>query len=309
MAHIRKSEHGYWSAGAAKEWILGAMRESLWNDDHWERVLVPLLRIPAGGHVLDVGCGLGFVGTRLAKTSRLGRCEGIDLDPSLIAEATGRAKRDDLDARLGYQVGDAESIPFGDQVFDCAICQTVLMHAQHPETVVAQMRRVVRPGGQVVAIEPAGDVRFDSAREASLVSSEQAAKHAVWRAYLERGGARTGHGDSEIGRRVPVLFHQAGLVIESLRMMDVVKWLLPPYDRPSDRALLARLGMPVDDYMDTLAAAGVAEDFRAGGGSTAELAELWAQERHEWLLRQHQIRDGTYMTVIAQPVVCAIARR
>lgn len=97
----------------------------------------------AGASVLDAGCGGGFLSEEFA---RLGcRVAGVDLSRESIAAARAHAVREELD--VAYAAGDAGRLPFRDGSFDAACCCDVLEHVADPEGVIAEIARVLRPGG------------------------------------------------------------------------------------------------------------------------------------------------------------------
>lgn len=91
--------------------------------------------------VLEVGCGTGLVLSRIARFARSAR--GIDLSPKMLELARAR--------QLDVQVGDATALPFPDATFDVACTFKVLAHIREVDTALAEMARVVRPGGHVIA--------------------------------------------------------------------------------------------------------------------------------------------------------------
>ena len=94
------------------------------------------------GRVLDVGCGdMPFRSMLPADTAYV----GIDV---ALAEDFGMAKHPDI------QNFDGRSIPFANESFDCVLCTEVLEHAQDPEFLLAEMRRVLRKGGLFIATVP-----------------------------------------------------------------------------------------------------------------------------------------------------------
>ncbi|WP_159039665.1 class I SAM-dependent methyltransferase [Streptomyces sp. TP-A0356] len=106
--------------------------------------LPDLLRswVPAGGRVLEIGCGAGTDHSVIAGIAR--ETAAIDL-ASRGARLT--QKRLELEGRPGIaQVADAEDMPFPDQSFDGVYSFGVLHHTDHPERVVEEMWRVMRPG-------------------------------------------------------------------------------------------------------------------------------------------------------------------
>jgi SAM-dependent methyltransferase len=109
----------------------------------------------AGVRVLEVGCGNGVLLPKLAEAvGRTGRVVGIDHSETFVSEAQARIDRAGLGTMVTVQRGDAYRLPFERASFDRAHCERVLMHLDDPNAALAEMRRVVRPGGWVVAAEP-----------------------------------------------------------------------------------------------------------------------------------------------------------
>lgn len=126
-----------WDEGHASWWI-----EEVSSDPSYERDVDPLLvglMPPLGsGVVLDVGCGEGRA------LGRFGRTIGVDLLPSLAKMAARRGPVVVADA--------ATSLPFADGSFDGAYAVLVLEHLADPSRLIAEMARVVRPGGWCVVV-------------------------------------------------------------------------------------------------------------------------------------------------------------
>ena len=102
---------------------------------------------PAGLRWLDVGCGTGTFAELIAE-----RCEPIEvvgLDPSEGQLAVAR-RRSDTD-KLTFLRGDAMALPFEQRRFDAAVMALVIFFVPEPAKGVAEMVRVVRPGGWVAA--------------------------------------------------------------------------------------------------------------------------------------------------------------
>ena len=97
--------------------------------------------------MLDVGCGTGNLAICLANDPELVSVRGIDLAATYV----DYAKRRNVDARLGFQVGDAHALPFPDATFDHAVSMLVLQFVPQADLGVREMRRVTRPGGTVAA--------------------------------------------------------------------------------------------------------------------------------------------------------------
>jgi SAM-dependent methyltransferase len=115
-------------------------------------LLVRLLRLPTGGRLLEVGCGRGIalpvLAERLAPTS----VTGIDIDEAALEEAAHRAAAAGLHASL--HAADVRALPFDDESFDLAIdfgtCYHVSDGAEGRRAALAEIARVLRPGGLFV---------------------------------------------------------------------------------------------------------------------------------------------------------------
>lgn len=114
-----------------------------------------LMALGPGQAALEVGCGNGvFLPLLAAAVGPSGCIVGIDHSEAFVAEASARMARASLGDRVAVQLADAGRLPFPDASFDVAHCERVLMHLDDPSAGLAEMKRVVRPGGQVVAVEP-----------------------------------------------------------------------------------------------------------------------------------------------------------
>jgi ubiquinone/menaquinone biosynthesis C-methylase UbiE len=91
--------------------------------------------------VLEVGCGTGLLLRRMAEFARSAR--GVDLSPGMLERARARG--------LDVVEGSATALPFPDATFDVACSFKVLAHVREIEKALAEMTRVVRPGGFVLA--------------------------------------------------------------------------------------------------------------------------------------------------------------
>ena len=106
------------------------------------------LRARAGDAVLDVGCGTADVLNDLAlRVGDSGSAIGVDASQEMLAVASSRAQA--LGATSTFQIGDAQALPFADASFDVVRSERTLQWVQDPARAVAEMVRVLRPGGRV----------------------------------------------------------------------------------------------------------------------------------------------------------------
>lgn len=142
--------------------------------------------------VLEVGCGSGALLGEVTTGGRL-VC-GLDIDPAflrLAGEAAPKARR---------VQGDGHTLPFAAGSFDLTFCHFVLLWVADPAAVLAEMRRVTRSGGAVLALaEPDYGGRIDYPELLAVLGRWQAEA-------LARQGA-----EPAMGRRLAGLLHAAGL--------------------------------------------------------------------------------------------------
>ena len=118
---------------------------SLGQDPLWRRFLVG--RLPAdGGHVLDVATGTGLVAAELLR--RGFRVTALDQSPEMLDVARGR-----LGGRAELVEASADSLPFADAAFDHLTFTYLLRYVDDPGATLAELARVVRPGGTVASLE------------------------------------------------------------------------------------------------------------------------------------------------------------
>ncbi|MGD9723482.1 MAG: class I SAM-dependent methyltransferase [Pirellulales bacterium] len=107
--------------------------------------LVKHAQVQAGQRVLDVGCGTGVVAVTAAR--RGAHVTGLDLTPALLERARENAQI--AGVAVDWHEGDAEDLPFDDGAFDVVLSQFGHIFAPRPEVAVAQMLRVLQPGGTI----------------------------------------------------------------------------------------------------------------------------------------------------------------
>jgi len=139
-----------------------------------------LMQIREGHTVLDLGCGAGIDTFSLAsRVGPSGYVVGVDRDPLMIREADSRAQRAGLSGCVGHELGEAYALVYPNCHFDACRTERMLMHVDDPPRVVAELHRVLKPGGWLVICEPdwatlsiaSGDV--DVERRLARIHAEQ----------------------------------------------------------------------------------------------------------------------------------------
>jgi SAM-dependent methyltransferase len=103
--------------------------------------LLDAAAVQKGVHVLDVATGPGYVAA--AAAARGAEAIGIDFAPNMVVEARK------LHPKVKFQEGDAEALPFPSESFDAVVISLGMLHFSRPELVLAEVRRVLRPGRRV----------------------------------------------------------------------------------------------------------------------------------------------------------------
>ena len=107
--------------------------------------LVRRAGIHAGQQVLDVGCGTGVVSVTAGR--RGAQVTGLDLTPELLERARENSRIAGVE--ITWLEGDVENIPFADAAFDAVLSQFGHIFAPRPEVAIAEMLRVLKPGGTI----------------------------------------------------------------------------------------------------------------------------------------------------------------
>jgi demethylmenaquinone methyltransferase/2-methoxy-6-polyprenyl-1,4-benzoquinol methylase len=121
---------------------------SFWQDPRWRRALVDAVAPADGQRVLDVACGTGLVSAELLRRAPV-RLVALDQSPQMLAAARARF------AGSGVELveGRAEALPFPDASFDAVTFTYLLRYVDDPRATVAELARVLRPGGRIASLE------------------------------------------------------------------------------------------------------------------------------------------------------------
>ena len=126
---------------------------SLESVQRYKNLSFAMLRVAAGNHVLDVGCGNGDdVRTLAQSVGEDGLVVGVDLSAALIAGA--EAHPDNARLPVKFIVDDAHALRFEDATFDRCRADRVFQHVPERERVLSEMVRVTKPGGWISVGDP-----------------------------------------------------------------------------------------------------------------------------------------------------------
>lgn len=268
------------------------------RDHWWHRDYLALAgrrwQLEEARTILDVGSGVGHWSRELARLAPAARIEGIEREPRWVEEATARAAAAGLAARTRYRVGTAEALPFEDGAFDVVTCQTVLIHVRDPGAVLAEMVRVTRPGGLVIAAEPTNQTAPLVDAIALGQSAETAGALVAFLLACQRGKKALGLGDNTLGEALPALFAGAGLRDVDVRQNDRPAVLVPPYASDAERATYEEDMETAERERGIWDLATTRRYWLAQGGDEARFDELWALALDQRRRVAAALRAGTF---------------
>jgi SAM-dependent methyltransferase len=273
---VRDGDKIDWSEDRWKEMLVGP-RKYFWSEEIIER-LAAWLGLEPGMVAVDVGCGLGYLGyTYWPYFGAGGRYIGVDESPDLLNDAARAAEEWANGGEAYFIAGGCYNLPFRDEFADVAMCQTLLMHLEEPERALAEMVRVIKPGGLIYCKEPdnlsSGVARgYSSLPDLSVEEELLGIKVAL---LSHKGRIELGRGNNAIGARVPAIMKKLGLTDVDVRMNDRVFHLEPPYEGPEQQhrvEMMKRFFLDEEHREYRLSRS--RENYVAGGGTTGEFDKL-----------------------------------
>lgn len=136
-------------------WLMTLGRERAFREK-----ILSLAGLQPGESVLDVGCGTGALAIAAKRhVGPTGMIYGIDASPQMLARADRKARKSGLE--IVFRQAPAQALPFPDAQFD-AVLTTIMLHhlpRKAREQCAREIRRVLKPGGRVLAVDFAAPVR------------------------------------------------------------------------------------------------------------------------------------------------------
>ena len=115
----------------------------------WQRLVLPRI---SGHDVLELGCGLGDLLADMAEAGHT--CHAVEESPEMVAAARETLQSRKLDKQAWIIQGTAQRLPFSDQSFD-SVVSTFPSDYIYDSDVIAEVERVLRPGGRLIVVEGA----------------------------------------------------------------------------------------------------------------------------------------------------------
>ncbi len=282
--------------------------KTFWNQDYFEKIVLPLLDLPNNGHVLDVGCGNGGISFLLTEQRPDLLITGIDFEPKSIEDAISFAERNGW-KNAKFEQGDAHQLRFAEGTFDGVVCQTVLTHVRDAQTVVKEMARVLKSGGVFFAAEYTDSGAMDNYDNIHFPNRDETWYREYYRIsqLFAKGKRLLGRGDDTVGVRVPLLATQAGLDVYDVRLNDRAMHVFPPYRYEKQRNYLELMKLANEPDTDDKWLRLTTESVIAGGGTEEDGRWYYAAIDSEKIVQA--IQDGNFNTTSSYPLYLTFARK
>lgn len=116
--------------------------------------LIQVLAARPGDRLLVAGCGSSILCRQIAPAVVPdGSVTGLDISPELVSIARNLARQADLVDVIHWCTGKAEALPFASASFTVALAARLFLHVSDPQAVLGELKRVLRPGGKLVAMD------------------------------------------------------------------------------------------------------------------------------------------------------------
>jgi arsenite methyltransferase len=180
------------------------------------RQTLSVLALQPGERVLDIGAGPGLLVAEMAEAvGQSGRVTGLEISDSMLALGRRRCAESPIRERVAFVKADAVALPFPDGMFDVAVSTQVYEYVADLKAALAELHRVLRPGGRALIIDTDWD---------SIVwnAADQERMQKLLNAWTKR------FADPHLPRTLARQLHDAGLEV---RHREVLVLFNPEYDR------------------------------------------------------------------------------
>jgi SAM-dependent methyltransferase len=209
-----------------------------YNNDYMEFLVRSVWKIDTPVHMIDFGCGYGYLGLKLLPLMPMGsKYTGIDAGAQLINRA--RELYQELPYEVEFIAGNIWEADF-ERKYDLAVCHAFLLHVPEPLQMLKKMLDCVVDEGRIICFEPNW---ISAMANTYLHGTEQSGiiRLGLLQKLYEEDSKRTGK-DGNIGMKLPVYLSRLGVKNVESRVSDKVNFLNPASDPEQSGKLFASLG-------------------------------------------------------------------
>ncbi|MBI5806514.1 methyltransferase domain-containing protein [candidate division TA06 bacterium] len=305
---MRKPAKNKWAKERYKRRIID-QRKLMWEPEY-VTLLSRWTGFKHGQTVVDVGCGLGYLGTLYWQYfGKGGKYCGVDISPKLVTEAKKLSLNWAKGGTTEFKTGDAYKLPYPDNFADVVICQTMLMHLSNPQKAVNEMHRILKPGGTVLCKEPDNlsmSLQHTITSEPELPIKDELFFHKI-SILCSKGNAALGLGHYNAAQYVPQWLKIAGFTKIDAKINSQPLMAIPPYETPKQKMVMEnwRKELKIEEKKNEKR-----QEMRklkkliiAGGGNTKDYERylsLKSKYRCREKLYKRHVQEGSYYVFCAR---------
>lgn len=173
VPYYTQSEYGYSKFHSQQDCVHLALNEDgIFSEEGYygqPRAVSEQIEAIGAQRVLELGSGKGFNSSFLAQRHPQVQFQGVDLTPLHVSIANKKAQSL---PNLSFQVGDFNQLPFPDQSFDLIFGVDCLCHAQDAKIALAEIRRVLKPGGRLVVFDGYREPGFEQRPDEEKITTQ-----------------------------------------------------------------------------------------------------------------------------------------
>jgi SAM-dependent methyltransferase len=273
-----------------------ASRALWWNEDY----LGLLARRHGLGKcrkVLELGAGVGhWTAILLDRCAPDAAITAIDREQAWVSELTQRFGHLPRFRALHADVTDLSTL---EGPFDLVTCQTLLLHIADVPALLRKARRLLAPGGLLLAIEPNNLAnRLQATPDSGLTPQQYGELAAMWWAY-DIGREKLGLGREWIAEALPRMIVEAGFEQLTIVQNDRTWAIYPPYRTAEQQTILAEEGDASAASSEQVERTEIWRYAEAGELDEADFERGWASYRELTRLTREAISAGGYSAAIA----------
>lgn len=227
-------EEYYWDTQLE---YLKKTRDLYYNDDYLEFLVKYVWKISKPVHIVDFGCGYGYLGLKLLPILPKGsKYTGIDKGQQLINKAIEYFHR--LPFETEFIVADTSQIEL-ESKYDIAVCHAFLLHMSEPKIMLRGMVNSIVNNGKIICFEPhwisgMSSYDFDGYKQSQIVPL------GILQKLFEESTKKTGK-DGNIGAKLPKYLSELGVKNIECRVSDKVNYLHPDMNQQDKQKLFSSL--------------------------------------------------------------------